>query len=208
MQGSDGYFYGTTDLGGDTNLNSGYGYGTVFKISPSGELTTLYSFTDSNDGAYPQAGLVRGSDGNFYGTTFIGGMNNSGTVFQINATGALTTLYSFSGGNDGLYPTAPLLQGSDGSFYGTTWQGGLARRGTVFRLTLVPEPPKLTITRSETNVILKWRTYPIGFTLELTASLDSPVVWQTNPTPAVVIGGQNVVTNPVTVTQMFFRLSQ
>ena len=83
MQGSDGNFYGTTEGGGTS------GCGNVFKISTSGALTSLYSFTDGNDGANPSAGLVQGSDGNFYGTTSQGGTNNSGTVFKISANGAL-----------------------------------------------------------------------------------------------------------------------
>src|SRR5205823_4469717 len=81
-------------------------------------LTTLHSFSDS-DGAYPYAGLVQGSDGNFYGTTQGGGTSGVGTVFQITPTGTLTTLYNFSGG-DGAGPYAGLVQGSDGNFYGTT----------------------------------------------------------------------------------------
>ena len=80
-------------------------HGTVFKISATGALTTLYSFTGGKDGANPYAGLVQGSDGNFYGTTVRGGTNNNaGTVFKISATGALTTLYSFTGGKDGGSP--------------------------------------------------------------------------------------------------------
>ena len=120
VQGSDGNFYGTT-AGGGTNGDAG----TVFKISANGALTTLYSFTGGNDGANPQAGLVQGSDGNFYGTTADGGTNGGdGTVFKISATGALTTLYSFTGGKDGADPYAGLVQGSDGNFYGTTAGGG------------------------------------------------------------------------------------
>ena len=124
VQGSDGNFYGTTSVGGTNNS------GTVFKISANGALTSLYSFTGSNDGAYPDAGLVQGSDGNFYGTTSSGGTNDAqrnygyGTVFKISPNGALTSLYSFTGGNDGAYPQAGLVQGSDGNFYGTTQYGG------------------------------------------------------------------------------------
>ena len=71
--------------------------GTVFKISTNGALTSLYSFTGGNDGANPNAGLVQGSDGNFYGTTYHGGTNGgNGTVFQISTNGALTSLYSFT----------------------------------------------------------------------------------------------------------------
>ena len=86
VQGSDGYFYGTTTGGGIANSNyyGGLnGYGTVFKISTSGALTTLYSFTGGNDGGLPYAGLVQGSDGNFYGTTTGGGVSRAGTVFRL-----------------------------------------------------------------------------------------------------------------------------
>ena len=86
------------------------------------KLTTLYSFAGS-DGADPVAGLVQGSDGNFYGTTYGGGANNVGTVFKITPSGTLTTLYSFAG-SDGAIPDAGLVQGSDGNFYGTTSGGG------------------------------------------------------------------------------------
>src|SRR5208282_5960449 len=128
VQGSDGNFYGTTSHGG-TN-----GDGTVFKISTNGALTSLYSFTGGNDGAYPYAGLVQGSDGNFYGTTSGGGTNGDGTVFQISTNRALTSLYSFTGGNDGGEPYAGLVQGSDGNFYGTTYNGGTSNLGTVFKI--------------------------------------------------------------------------
>jgi uncharacterized repeat protein (TIGR03803 family) len=77
VQGSDGSFYGTTEYGSTQN------YGTVFKISTNGALTTLYSFTGISDGANPQAGLVQGSDGNFYGTTSHGGLGGAGTVFRL-----------------------------------------------------------------------------------------------------------------------------
>jgi uncharacterized repeat protein (TIGR03803 family) len=130
VQGSDGNFYGTTVFGG-TN-----GYGTVFQISTNGALITLYSFTGGSDGRTPgDAGLVQGSDGNFYGTTVGGGTNNWGTVFKISAGGTLTTLYSFTGyPNDGAGPRAGLVQGSDGFFYGTTSAGGTNDQGTVFKI--------------------------------------------------------------------------
>jgi uncharacterized repeat protein (TIGR03803 family) len=112
------------------------GCGTVFKITPSGTLTTLYSFRGS-DGANPLAGLVQGSDGNFYGTTYGGGANSDGTVFKITPSGTLTTLYSFAG-SGGAFPYGGLVQGSDGNFYGTTYGGGAHDAGTVFRLGVVP----------------------------------------------------------------------
>jgi uncharacterized repeat protein (TIGR03803 family) len=88
----------------------------VFKITPTGTLTTLYSFcaqSGCTDGEYPVAGLVQGTDGNFYGTTPEGGANGGGTVFKITPTGTLTTLYSFcaqSGCTDGEDPVAGLVQ--------------------------------------------------------------------------------------------------
>jgi uncharacterized repeat protein (TIGR03803 family) len=134
VQGSDGYLYGTTEYGGTNNSN-----GTVFRISVDGALTSLYSFTGANDGAWPRAALVQGSDACFYGTT-PWGANGIGTVFKISTNGALTTLYSFTGSNDGGAPQAALVQGSDGNFYGTTYGGGAYTDqygqgfGTVFKI--------------------------------------------------------------------------
>jgi uncharacterized repeat protein (TIGR03803 family) len=138
VQGTDGNFYGTTAVGGANN-SCPNGCGTVFKITPDGELTTLHSF-DGSDGNGPQAGLVQGTDGNFYGTTYSGGANNScssacGTVFKINPRGRVTTLHTFDG-TDGANPFARLVQGTDGNFYGTTAGGGAnLYYGTVFKIT-------------------------------------------------------------------------
>ena len=136
--GRDGNFYGITELGGAT------GSGTVFKITPSGILTTLYNWcsqTGCADGAYvnfPETGsFVQATDGNFYGTNDTGGTALGGTVFKLTPSGALTTLYSFCSQTacaDGVYPTG-LIQATDGNFYGTTQFGGANRYGTVFRIT-------------------------------------------------------------------------
>ena len=135
VQARDGSFYGTT-AGGGAN-----GYGTVFKFTPTGTLTTLHSF-DWIDGAYPgfQPGaLIQASDGNFYGIS-LGGLSlcnyGCGTVFKISPSGTLTTLHFFSG-PDGLYPTGAVVQARDGSFYGTTFGGGAYGYGTVFRIGVV-----------------------------------------------------------------------
>jgi len=132
IQGSDGNFYGTTDAGGAN------GDGTVFKITPSGTETLLYSFTGgSSDGSNPTAGLIQGTDGNLYGTTFLGGANGHGTVFKITPSGTETVLHSFAGGfSDGESPEASLIQGSDGNLYGTTLDGGFSSVGTVFKVAL------------------------------------------------------------------------
>ena len=96
-------------------------------------VTTLHSF-NGGDGRAPEATLVQGSDGNFYGTTALGGTHAKGTVFKIDATGSLTTLHSFSGSpGEGAVPFAGLVQGSDGNFYGTTALGGTHWEGTVFK---------------------------------------------------------------------------
>ena len=130
VQASDGNFYGTTSEGG-----AGLG-GGVFKITPGGTLTTLYSFTRSADGEHPEAALIQATDGNFYGTTSGSGVNTTapaGTVFKITPQGVLTTLYTFSGA-DGSQPNA-LVQAADGNLYGTTSGGGANGLGTVFKIT-------------------------------------------------------------------------
>jgi uncharacterized repeat protein (TIGR03803 family) len=127
VQGSDGNFYGTTSSGGVD------GYGTVFKVTPAGTLTTLHFFVYT-DGASPYAGLVQATNGNFYGTT-LGGFNDSGTVFEITPEGTLTTLHSFTGGTDGAFPQDALIQGTDGNLYGTAPNGGAHGGGTVFEIT-------------------------------------------------------------------------
>jgi uncharacterized repeat protein (TIGR03803 family) len=128
IQATDGNFYGTTNLGG-ANCSGNGGCGTVFRMTSSGKLTTLYSFcSQSNcaDGADPDATLVQATDGNFYGTTLGRDSIQYGTVFKITAAGKLTTLYSCSQSNctDGANPYAGPIQATDGNFYGTTLAGG------------------------------------------------------------------------------------
>ncbi len=143
VQGVDGNFYGTTYYGGASLA------GVIYKVTPSGILTTFYNFCSQKsctDGANPVSALVLGPDGNFYGTTPFGGAEcpipltfGCGTVFTITSSGQLTTLYAFCLGQksciDGAVPSAPLLLASDGNFYGTTSEGGQYDSGTVFRMT-------------------------------------------------------------------------
>jgi uncharacterized repeat protein (TIGR03803 family) len=141
VQGTDGILYGTTSGGGTASAARG----TAFRITSEGLFTSLVSFNGTN-GAYPR-GLVEGADGNFYGTTFQGGaylgydVNGAGTVFRMTPQGVLTTLVSFYGTN-GASPRSGLVQGTDGSFYGTTTMGGSntsfpygGGMGTVFQVT-------------------------------------------------------------------------
>jgi uncharacterized repeat protein (TIGR03803 family) len=106
----------------------------AFEIQARVVFTSLHSFQVLTNGGEPHAELVQDSDGSFFGTTYRGGMNNAGTVFKISADGVLTSLYSFTGGNDGAEPFAGLVHGSDGSFYGTTYSGGTNNVGTVFKI--------------------------------------------------------------------------
>ncbi len=144
VQGRDGNFYGTTSGGGTIGQENDR-WGTVFRISPSGSETILHSFPSfPTDGSVPYGGLVQGSDGNFYGTTEYGGNLNRGTLFRISPSGTYTNLYSFgSSPNDGSNPTAGLVQGNDGNFYGTTSGGGTNGEGTVFKLIVPPNPVAL-----------------------------------------------------------------
>lgn len=129
--GSDGNFYGTTHQGGTNGLP--FGNGTAFKLAPSGSITTLVSFNNTN-GAQPYAALASGLDGNLYGTTLLGGTSNLGTVFRLSTNGNLTSLLSFTNAN-GAKPSAQLTLAVDGFFYGTTQLGGTSNLGTVFRVT-------------------------------------------------------------------------
>ena len=170
---TDGNFYGAALGGGSAKV------GTLFKVSPSGVITSLHSFSGGGDGAYPlsapviasgavfgttagnlgatvykytQSGafntiyqfditteitapLIQGSDGLLYGTAYTGGTSNCGSVFSLTTAGKLVTTYSFPCGAGGSSPYGPLFQASDGSFYGTTEQGGASGNGTVFKMT-------------------------------------------------------------------------
>jgi uncharacterized repeat protein (TIGR03803 family) len=124
---SHGALYGTTRNGGSNDD------GTVFKLDPSGTLILLHNFAGSpTDGATPEAGLVRNSHGNLYGTTEKGGSNDDGTVFKLDTSDTLTVLHSFDG-SDGANPHAGLVMDSHGNLYGTTSAGG-SGYGTVFEL--------------------------------------------------------------------------
>jgi uncharacterized repeat protein (TIGR03803 family) len=149
--GRDGNFYGTS-IGGGSRMQGESG--TVYRITAQGTLTSLWQFT--HPGGDPYAGLVLGSDGNFYGTTEYGGTNNlaaggDGTVFKITPQGTLTTLWQFgSHVGEGQNPLGVLVQDNDGNFYGTTLYGGTTNIctngcGTVFKLStpLNPAPNQI-----------------------------------------------------------------
>ncbi len=133
---TDGSLLGVATVGG------AFGVGTVFRVSPVAgggwDFTTLYSFQGGTDGIFPYGGLVRDAQGNLYGTTYYGGIEDRGTVYRLSPTGSTwteTVLHDFLGGAGGSYPISALVFGNDGALYGTTSTGGTASSdGTIFRL--------------------------------------------------------------------------
>ena len=139
VQGTDGNFYGVAGEGGANND------GTVFKITSTGVLTTLYTFCSQpncTDGSIPSGGLIQAANGNFYGVTVKGGANGDGTMYEITPDGSLTTLHSFESAVDGANPIGTPLQWN-GYFYGITqpYGNGPNAQGTLYKIT-----PKGTVT--------------------------------------------------------------
>jgi uncharacterized repeat protein (TIGR03803 family) len=124
--------YGVTEAGGTSS------FGTIYTLTTSGSLTTQYTFSGGADGGNPYAGLtfVTGSNEGFFGVTANGGANSAGTIFKITTTGSFSTLYSFTGGNDGANPKTSLTLGSDGNLYGTTIAGGTNSHGAIYEVLL------------------------------------------------------------------------
>ena len=199
--------YGTTTGG---SIGTGSTVGTVFALNTNGTgFRLLYNFTNSSDGADPWGQLIL-SGNTLYGTTRVGGSENSGTVFAINTDGTgFTTLHNFNSASDGWQLQAGLTL-SGHTLYGTAYSGGSGNFGTVFSLSFTPQ---LAISPSGTNLILTWPTNVAGFdysgyALQSITYLGPSAVWNTNSPVPVVVNGQNTVTNAVSGTQQFFRLSQ
>src|ERR1700723_2213316 len=139
LQGIDGNFYGTTENGGAFINACLRGCGTIFKITPTGTLTTVHNF-DGRDGSEIVGGLAQDVHGNLYGVTNGGGTSGLGTVFKMARSGQFTTLYNFTT-LVGYGPQAGLVLASDGNFYGTVTSGGPAAGvchpgcGTIFKIT-------------------------------------------------------------------------
>jgi uncharacterized repeat protein (TIGR03803 family) len=181
--GKDGFFYGTTGFGG-TNL----GFGTVFKISTNGDLTTLFNF-HGTDGEEPSFRLIFGNDGKLYGTASFGGSSGNdpfgpgaGSVFSITPDGTFSTLLLFQGTN-GSNPAASLALGPDGNLYGTTGQGGPGGGGTIFRVVLAPQFTGIASLADRRFVLSA--TAPPGARFRLLSS----------PNPAAPVQSWTVLTN-------------
>lgn len=209
-QASDGNFYGVAFEGG-TFTN----HGAVFRITPGGSESLVYSFgSQPGDGSNPSS-LMIGSDGNFYGTTTTGGTNNIGAVFRISPGGSETVLYSFgSQPNDGNEPLGWLVQGNGGNFYGTTLKGG-AGNGTLFELTVPLNVPtnqitSIQITSGTTFVFTINSVANETYQLQFSPSF-SPLVWSNVPGASVTSsnGGLVTLTNSMGPLGLhgFFRVS-
>jgi len=170
-------------VGGDTNYNQGDGYGTIFQVSPSGTFTTLHWFNGVDGQQLGPAtrgfGLIQASDGDLYGVSTYGGNisgdypNGLGTIFRISTSGVFTTLYNFSESDLPVFGPLSLVQGKDGSFYGT----GSGSEATIFKFTVPLNPPPNQISGIQivnTNVVI---TVPAitgeGYQLQYTSSLTT-----------------------------------
>ena len=136
-----GNLYGTTVYGGDTSCAGGFGCGEVFELSPSGNgtwtKTTIHAFTDTPDGHAPLAGLTFDKAGNLFGTTANGGSTGTGALFELSpGSGGWTesVVYSFTNGNDGGFPSIPVIVGAKGNILGTASSGGQFTQGVVFSI--------------------------------------------------------------------------
>ena len=134
VQASDGTLYGTSLTGGLQGTTAcGVGCGNVFRVTTAGAESAVYNFTGTGgDGSIPTSVIV-GTNGNLYGTTYVGGQSKYGTIFELTVGGAESQLYSFQGAADGAYPSTALTEGTDGALYGTEPYGG-SGRGTVFEV--------------------------------------------------------------------------
>jgi len=128
IRDASGSLYGTTNGGGASSA------GAVYKLDPSGRETVLYSFTGGADGGSPEAGVIRDSSGNFYGTTYSGGTAGYGVVYKLDPAGLETVRHSFTDVIDGAFPKAGVIRDPAGNLYGTTFSGGPANAGTVFKV--------------------------------------------------------------------------
>lgn len=148
----DDHFLSTTNIGPGTSCQSQLGCGTVFDISPTGTLTTLYTFTDGTAGGNPSGPPILGPDGSFYGVAANGNPPSScGTLYKItpgsgaSPAGVFTLLHRFYG-TQGCNPNGPLVLGNDGNFYGTTAASTAGEGGVIFRLSVIPhKAPVLTV---------------------------------------------------------------
>jgi len=194
---SGGKLFGVTSHGGTP------GHGTLFSVNVDGSgFSNLYNFTNYDR---PNGDLVI-SNGKLYGTTYWGG--GFGMVFAINTDGTdFTDLYSLNPTFEGERPTSGLVL-ADNKLFGTTFYGGRAGYGTVFRLTLPSESPRLTIQRFAMEVVIMWPAEAIGFKLQMATNLIEPIVWSDVLSAPITTAGKKAITSSILPGSVFYRLRQ
>jgi uncharacterized repeat protein (TIGR03803 family) len=210
VRGADGFLYGVTAGGAFTSFG-----GTAFKIDEAGNYQAIHIFNTAGygpEGLHPEAGLLAGSSGALYGTNTVDGLpifssNVEGTLYRMNTNGAVTVLHTFRG-PDGATPFAGLVEASDGNLYGTTFLGGAAAKGTIFRI----NPRARSIVAAFTfspNPVSQGQTATATVTLSRPAPAGGARVDISNTNAALVTTPQ-FVTIPAGMTQATFaaRASQ
>jgi len=204
IQAADGNLYGTTAGMLSEPL------GTVFRLTTNGVLTTLVSFNGTN-GATPLAALMQANDGSLYGTTAYGGPSGRyglGTIFSIAPDGTFTTVYAFTGTNDGIHPRSTLVQAADGNFYGVTSEGGAFSSGNIFKLSLPLRAVLQQPTIGSATISLSWKAVTTQtYQVEYCADLTLPV-WNTLGDPIIATNGTVSASDTIGVaSRRFYRVS-
>lgn len=202
IQGNDGALYGSTAYGAK-------GFGTVFRLTTNGAFSVVYTFGtltnwdgSAQDGTQAN-GLLLGNDGNFYGTTLLGGYNENGTIFRLTSGGELNTMVFFDGTN-GARPEAALVQGSDGYYYGTASAGGSNNAGTIFKISVPPCFNAATQSNgmfSFSSSALVGQSYQVQYTSSLASSN-----WQNLGSPIQPTTPTLTITEAIGPTQRFYRI--
>jgi uncharacterized repeat protein (TIGR03803 family) len=208
LQAHDGNFYATCGIGGIAQ------HGAIYRLTPAGQLTTLYSFLGGRDGRYPLGGLLERKDGYFYGTTSYGGTGldgsqsgGEGSVFRMTPQGEVTTIACFVGPNGANPGTrhAALIEAADGGLYGTTFNGGAHGDGAIFRLS-VPTA-SLSIALSGRQLVLSWPAWASDLALQQAPGLASGNWSAVTNSPAVTNLQNQVVLPSMPGAATFFRLA-
>ena len=182
-------------------------YGAMFKMNIDGSgFTPLHLFSAGTDEAGPISPPVL-SGGKLYGTTIGTQTSEFGTVFTVNTDGTdFRNLYSFTNGDDGSFPAVGAVIPLGSTLYGLATHGGRFHQGTLYSISL--RPPPLEITASVAGLVLSWPRNATPLTLQSSTSLGPSAVWTAVPGVLALFNGKSAITNPISSTQRFYRLTQ